>query len=236
VQRTTTGCTPPNKPYPLPMLSLITLFLLAATQPAEPPPAPAEPALAAPAPPTPAPPAPLPPPNPAGPRVVLQTGAGAITVELDRVNAPVTTANFLRYVDQGRFDGTSFYRAYKLPVDRRLGLIQAGVSGRANKVLPPIAHEPTSKTGLSHTDGAISMARTTPGTAQGDFFIIVGDLTTLDANARDPGYAVFGRVVEGMEVVNRILDAPTSPTLGSSAMKGQMIAKPVALASAKRLK
>jgi peptidyl-prolyl cis-trans isomerase A (cyclophilin A) len=219
------------------MLTLIALFLLAAAQPAEPPPAPAEPEPApAPALPTPAPLAPLPPPKPAGPRVVLQTGAGAITVELDRINAPVTTANFLKYVDQGRFDGTSFYRAYKLPVDRRLGLIQAGVSGRANKVLPPIAHEPTSKTGLSHTDGAISMARTTPGTAQGDFFIIVGDLTTLDANAKDPGYAVFGRIVDGMEVVNRILDAPTSPTLGSAAMKGQMIAKPVPLATAKRVK
>jgi peptidyl-prolyl cis-trans isomerase A (cyclophilin A) len=80
------------------------------------------------------------------------------------------------------------------------------------------------------------MARTTPGTAQGDFFIIVGDLTTLDANAKDPGYAVFGHVVEGMDVVNRILDAPTSPTLGSPAMKGQMIAKPVPLTSARRLK
>jgi peptidyl-prolyl cis-trans isomerase A (cyclophilin A) len=216
------------------MLTLLAL-LLAAAQPADPPPAAPEAAAPVPAEPTPPPPPP-PPPKPAGPRVVLQTGAGAITVELDRVNAPITTANFLKYVDQGRFDGTSFYRAYKLPVDRRLGLIQAGLAGKPAKLLPPIAHEPTSKTGLSHTDGAISMARTTPGTAQGDFFIIVGDLTTLDANAKDPGYAVFGRVIDGMDVVNRILDAPTSPTLGSAAMKGQMIARPVPLASAKRLK
>jgi peptidyl-prolyl cis-trans isomerase A (cyclophilin A) len=211
----------------MPMLAALTLLL--AAQPAEPPPPPpVAPAAEA--------PAPAPPPKPAGPRVVLQTGAGAITVELDPVNAPVTTANFLRYVGERRFDGTSFYRAYKLPVDRRLGLIQGGLGGKPGKLLPPIAHEPTSKTGLSHTDGAISMARTTPGTAQGDFFIIVGDLTTLDANAKDPGYAVFGRVVDGMDVVNRILDAPTSPTMGSPAMKGQMIAKPVPLTSAKRLK
>jgi peptidyl-prolyl cis-trans isomerase A (cyclophilin A) len=210
----------------MPMLAAFALLL--AAQPAEPPPPPpVAPAEA---------PAPAPPPKPAGPRVILQTGAGAITVELDPVNAPITTANFLRYVGERRFDGTSFYRAYKLPVDRRLGLIQGGLAGKPGKLLPPIAHEPTSKTGLSHTDGAISMARTTPGTAQGDFFIIVGDLTTLDANAKDPGYAVFGRVVEGMDVVNRILDAPTSPTLGSPAMKGQMIARPVPLTSARRLK
>jgi peptidyl-prolyl cis-trans isomerase A (cyclophilin A) len=208
------------------MLMIATVALLLAGQPVEPPP---PPATEPPAPMTA--PAPPPPPKPAGPRVVLQTGAGAITVELDRVNAPITSANFLKYVDQGRFD-----RAYKLPVDRRLGLIQGGLSGKTAKLLPPIAHEPTSKTGLSHTDGAISMARTTPGTAQGDFFIIVGDLTTLDANAKDPGYAVFGRVVEGMDIVNRILDAPTSPTLGSAAMKGQMIARPVPLTTARRQK
>lgn len=212
------------------MLTLTAFALLLAAQPTEPPaepPAEPPPAAEAPA-------APAPPPKPAGPRVVLQTGAGAITVELDRVNAPVSTANFLAYVDQKRFDGSSFYRAYKLPVDRRLGLIQGGLAGKTAKLLPPIAHEPTAKTGLSHTDGAISMARTAPGTAQGDFFIIVGDLTTLDASAKDPGYAVFGRVVDGMDVVNHILDAPTSPTLGSPAMKGQMIAKPVPLATARR--
>jgi peptidyl-prolyl cis-trans isomerase A (cyclophilin A) len=214
------------------MLTIAALALLLAAQPADPLPEPQATPAATPEPP----PVPPPPSKPTGPRVTLQTGAGAIIVELDPINAPLTTANFLKYVDQGRFDGTSFYRAYKLPVDRRLGLIQGGVSGRTNKVLPPIPHEPTSKTGLSHKDGAISMARTTPGTAQGDFFIIVGDLTTLDANAKDPGYAVFGRVVEGMDVVNRILDAPTSPTLGSAAMKGQMIAKPVPLTSAKRRK
>ena len=175
-------------------------------------------------------------PKPAGPRVTLQTALGPITLELDRVHAPITTANFLKYVEQNRFDGTNFYRAYKFPGDKPLGLIQAGISGRSDKALPPIAHEPTSKTGLSHTDGAISMARAAPGSAQGDFFIIFGDLHTLDASDKDSGYAVFGKVVDGMDVAVNILNSPTSPTLGSAAMKGQMIEKPVALKTARRLK
>ncbi len=175
-------------------------------------------------------------PRPAGPRVTLQTREGTITIELDREKAPVTTANFLKYVDQKRFDGSSFYRALKFPRDEPLGLIQGGVRGRSDKVLPPIAHEPTSKTGLTHMDGAVSMARGAPGSAQGDFFIIVGNLNTLDANDKDPGYAVFGHVVEGMDVVLKILTAPTSPTAGEGAMKGQMIAAPVAIVAAKRVK
>ncbi|MFZ4748294.1 MAG: peptidylprolyl isomerase [Sphingomonas sp.] len=175
-------------------------------------------------------------PKPAGPRVALQTGLGRIVLELDREKAPITVANFLRYVDQKRFDGTSFYRALKFPAPTPLGLIQAGIKGRSDKTLPPIAHEPTSKTGLSHTDGAISMARGAPGSAQGDFFIIIGNLNTLDASETDPGYAVFGRVVEGMDVVIKLLGAPTSPTEGSAAMKGQMIAAPVPVVTATRIK
>ena len=93
-----------------------------------------------------------------------------------------------------------------------------------------------SQTGLSHTDGAISMARGSPGSAQGDFFIIIGDLHTLDASEKDPGYAVFGKVVDGMDTVIKILNAPTSPTLGSAVMKGQMIEKPVALTTARRIR
>lgn len=171
-----------------------------------------------------------------GPRVVLNTGDGPITIELDSVHAPLTAANFLNYVEQKRFDGVSFYRAYKLPGDVPWGLIQAGTKGRSDKQLPPIPHEPTSKTGLSHVTGAISMARGAPGTAAGDFFIIIGDLKSLDASDRDPGYAVFGKVVDGMDNVLKILGEPTSPTQGEGAMKGQMIAKPVPVTSARRLK
>ena len=213
----------------------------------------AAPALAQPVPegaPPPAPPAvpaPVPPavpgvvaPNPNEVRVTLQTAAGPIVLALDKGKAPLTTANFLRYVDQKRLDGTNFYRALAFPGGAPLGLIQGGIRGSSKLILPPVAHEPTSKTGLSHTDGAISMARTAPGTAAGDFFIIVGNLNTLDADASKPGdntgYAVFGHVVEGMDVVRKILAAPTSATAGEGAMKGQMIAASIRISAAKRSK
>lgn len=217
---------------------VLAAMLLASAQEAPPPGStPAVIPDAVPAPPAPAaPPVPPPVPHPTGPKVSLATKDGTIVIELDRVNAPITTANFLKYVDQKRFDGTSFYRALKFKADAPLGLIQAGVRGRSDKVLPPIAHESTSRTGLSHTDGAVSMARGTPGSAQGDFFIIVGDLHSLDASDKDPGYAVFGHVVEGMDVVRTIIGAPTSPTAGEGAMKGQMIAAPIAITTAKRFK
>lgn len=175
-------------------------------------------------------------PKPMGPRVVLTTSDGPITIELDTVHAPITAANFLKYVEQKRFDGMTFYRAYKVPGETPWGLIQAGTRGVRTRELPPIPHEPTSKTGLSHITGAVSMARGAPGTAAGDFFIIIGDLKALDANAQDPGYAVFGQVVDGMDNVLKILSAPTSPTQGEGAMKGQMIEKPVVISAAKKLK
>jgi len=189
------------------------------------------------APTTPAAPA-APAPKPATVRVALQTSEGPIVLELEKERAPVTTANFLRYVDQKRLDGATFYRAMKLTPEGDFGLIQGGAKGDPKRVLPPIAHEPTTKTGLAHTDGAISMARGAPGSASGDFFISVGALSSLDANPSQPGdnlgFAVFGRVVEGMDVVRRIMGLPTSPTAGEGAMKGQMLAAPVRIASARR--
>lgn len=176
-------------------------------------------------------------PKPATVRVALTTALGPIVLELEKERAPVTTANFLRYVADKRFDGTGFYRAMNLAPG--YGLIQGGTRGDPKRVLPKIAHEPTTKTGLSHTDGVISMARAAPGTADGDFFIIVGALTSLDADPAKPGdnagYAAFGRVVEGMETVKAIMAAPTSPTEGIGVMKGQMIAAPVKIVAAKKL-
>jgi peptidyl-prolyl cis-trans isomerase A (cyclophilin A) len=173
------------------------------------------------------------------PRVALTTAEGVVTLELERDRAPVTSANFLRYVDQKRLDGAVFYRAMKLTPDGDYGLIQGGVRGDPKTKLPPIAHEPTSKTGLSHTDGAISMARLAPGTASSEFFITIGAVTSLDAQPSGTGdtagFAVFGRVVEGMDVVKKILSAPTSPTLGDGVMKGQMIAAPVKILTARRV-
>ena len=178
-------------------------------------------------------------PKPATTKVRLVTSAGPIVLELEKVRAPLTTANFLRYVDQKRLDGTTFYRALKFPADTPTGLVQGGVRGIAKRSLPAIAHEPTTRTGLSHDNGAISMARGAVGSAQGDFFIILGNLSTLDANPEatgdKDGYAVFGHVVEGLENVVKVLDAPTSPSAGVGAMKGQMIEKPITIISAKRL-
>lgn len=168
-------------------------------------------------------------------RVTLTTAEGPITLELDRGRAPVTTANFLRYLDAKRLDGITFYRAMKLGADS--GLIQGGVRDGA-KLYPPIAHEPTSKTGLKHEDGTISLARAEPGSARADFFITVGPIPSLDAGSGQPGddlgFAAFGRVVKGMDVVRRILARPTSPTAGEGAMRGQMLAEPVRIVSARR--
>lgn len=179
-------------------------------------------------------------PKPATVRVTLQTSEGPILLELEKERAPLTTANFLRYVDQKRLDGAVFYRAMKLTPAGDYGLIQGGAQGDPKRVLPAIAHEPTTKTGLSHVDGTISMARGAPGSANGDFFITVGALTSLDANPAQPGdnlgFAAFGRVVEGMEVVRRIMSAPTSPTAGEGAMKGQMLVAPVRIVGARREK
>lgn len=174
-------------------------------------------------------------PAPAAVRVAIETGAGTIVAETDP-RAPVTSANFLRYVDEGRFNGVTFYRGMVL--GPAAGLIQGGTGGAPERVLPPIAHEPTSETGLSHTDGALSMARFDPGTATGDFFIIVGDVSSLDAGKSapgDPGFAVFGRVVEGMDVVRRILAAPKSPTEGEGFMRGQMLDPRIGVVSVRRV-
>jgi peptidyl-prolyl cis-trans isomerase A (cyclophilin A) len=169
-------------------------------------------------------------------RVRLQTSEGMIVLALETQRAPVTSANFLRYVDAHRLDGTTFYRAMKLGADS--GLVQGGV--RDSRLLfPPIRHESTAETGLSHVDGAIAMARYAPGSAQADFFIIVGAQPGFDAGPNSGGdklgFAVFGHVVEGMDVVRHILAAPTSPTEGEGVMRGQMLSPPVRILAARRI-
>ena len=172
-------------------------------------------------------------------RVRLETAAGPIELELDARRAPVTTANFLAYVDQGRLDDTRFYRASRTRGATNRGFIQGGIQRNYRRMLPPIAHEPTSETGLRHVDGTISMARTAPGTAMGEFFIILGDMPAMDAGGGgegdELGYAAFGRVIEGMDVVRRILAAPTVPGAGRGSMRDQMIAEPVAIVRARRI-
>lgn len=180
-------------------------------------------------------PTPVPPPAPATVRVALATSAGRIVLELEKERAPITTANFLRYVDQHRLDGVTFYRTVKVQPD--FGFVQFGVQNAPRRVLPPIRHEPTTVTGVHHTDGAISLARLAPGTGAGDFTISVGDQRpSLDADPSRPGdnlgYAAFGHVVEGMEVVKRILDAPVA---AGGFFKGEQIAAPVVVTSARRV-
>ena len=168
-------------------------------------------------------------------RVRLDTAAGPILLELDARRAPVTTANFVAYVDQNRFDGTVFYRAARTRGAPERGFIQGGIRRDARRALPRIAHEPTSETGLTHREGAISMTRMEPGTAMGDFIITANPIPSMDARGDEPGFAVFGRVVEGMDAVRRILAAPTAPDAGSGAMRGQMLERPVTIRSARRL-
>lgn len=168
-------------------------------------------------------------------RIALETGMGRIVIETDP-RAPITSSNFVRYADERRFDDSAFYRG--MTVAPGHGLVQGGTGGLPNRTRPPIAHESTSQTGLSHVNGAVSMAAGAPGQATGDFFVIVGDLSSLDAGKMapgNPGFAVFGRVVEGMDVVLAILDAPKSPTAGEGVMRGQMLDPRVPIVSARRV-
>ncbi|NUT01134.1 MAG: peptidylprolyl isomerase [Sphingomonas sp.] len=161
-------------------------------------------------------------------RVSLDTDKGRIVLELDQGKAPVTTGNFLRYVDAGRFNGESFYRAMKFGGNG--GLIQGGITSDVRKLYPAIEHEPVSQTGIKHTAGTVSMAAFSPGTAKADFFILLSDSPSFDAS-----FAAFGHVVEGMDVVKAILASPTSPTKGEGVMKGQMLDPVVKIAKASRL-
>ena len=117
----------------------------------------------------------------------------------------------------------------------KYGFIQGGISHSYTRMLNPIPHEPTSKTGIHHVDGTISMARDAPGTATGDFFITVGAAPAMDASKGDPGFAAFGHVVAGMDTVHRILAAPTVKQTGIGDMKGQMLTTPVTITSAHRV-
>jgi len=173
---------------------------------------------------------------PADVRVALDTSAGRILIAVHVARAPVTAANFLHYVDQKRLDGTSFYRSVG---SADYGFVQGGAQNDPRRLLPPIKHEPTSQTGLTHDDGALSMARYAPGSATGDFFIVLGKMPGMDAHPEatgdNQGFAVFAHVVEGMDVVKAILAAPKSPTAGEGVMKGQMLEQPVKILTARRI-
>ena len=152
-------------------------------------------------------------------RVVIETEAGEIEAEIDTVRAPITAANYLKYVDAGLFDGGRFFRTVRPDnqVDKpvKIAVIQAeGNRDRRREFFPAIPLERTSVTGLTHRDGTLSMARSTPDTARDSFSICVGDQPALDfGGGRQPdgqGFAAFGRVLRGMDVVRRIQMGPAS--------------------------
>jgi peptidyl-prolyl cis-trans isomerase A (cyclophilin A) len=166
-------------------------------------------------------------------RVLIETDLGDVEVALDPARAPATVANFLRYVDAGAYRGGRFHRTVT-PRNQpgqavRIEVVQAGPAPGARE-LPPIRLERTNSTGLRHVDGAISMARDAADTATSDFFICIGDQPSLDfGGKRNPdgqGFAAFGRVVRGMDVVRRIQTAPAD---------GQSLTPPVRIKTIRRL-
>jgi peptidyl-prolyl cis-trans isomerase A (cyclophilin A) len=167
------------------------------------------------------------------PRVLLRTEAGDIVIEVDTARAPVTAANFLRYVDAGLYDGSTFHRTVTLANQPdnavRIEVIQGGQLP-GSKEFPAIAHETTAATGLKHLDGTISMARDRPGTATSSFFVCINDQPELDyGGRRNPdgqGFAAFGRVVQGMDVVREIQARPA---------RGQQLTPHVKIISIRRI-
>ena len=172
--------------------------------------------------------------------VLMQTSVGDITLGLDGVKAPITTANFLRYITDKRYDGGTIYRAMRPDqvIPEGWGLIQGG-SSRTKPRFPGIAHESTTQTGILHKAGTISLARGAPGTATSDFFLCVGEMKGLDADpmaqGENLGYAAFGHVIAGMDIVKLIHEMPTKAEAEVEAMKGQMLEKPVDIKVAKKV-
>ena len=166
-------------------------------------------------------------------RVLFETGLGEIVIEVDAVHAPNTAENFLRYLDAGFYSGGVIHRTVTMqnqPQNKiKIEVIQGGKRPDAQD-FPPILLERTSKTGLKHKDGALSMARSGVDSATSDFFICLGDQPELDfggqRNADGQGFAVFGRVVKGMDVLRRIQSAPA---------EGQKLVPPVGIKKARRI-
>jgi peptidyl-prolyl cis-trans isomerase A (cyclophilin A) len=169
-------------------------------------------------------------------RVLLHTELGDIELELDAAHAPNTTTNFLNYVQTGMYEGGEFHRTVTLqnqPQNNiKIKVIQAGIpDDRENDAFPPIALERTNRTGLKHKDGTVSMARDAPDSAISDFFICIGDQPELDfGGKRNPdgqGFAAFGKVIRGMDVVRKIQTSPAD---------GQKLTPPIKILTATILK
>lgn len=221
---------------------ILSLAMTAAAAPAPKPAATPPKTMAPPPPPPPLPVPQSPTTDPAAPDtrpyVALATNQGTIVLRLEDKRAPVTVKNFLRYVDTKRMDGFSFYRTTRSwgPTSK---LVQAGNRGDAKKNYPAIVHEATNVTGLTNCDGAVSMARLRPGDATTDFFLLLSPIPGFDADPAaqgdNAGFAVFGEIVSGRDVAEKIYALPVSETAGQGVMKGQMIQPPVTIVSARRV-
>jgi len=176
-------------------------------------------------------------------RVRVQTTLGDIVLELDPAKAPGTTTNFLRYVDAGHYDAGIFHRTVKMdnqPESKiKIEVIQAGVNpAKAKEGFPAIPLERTSVTGLKHVDGAVSMARGTADSATSGWFICINDQPSLDfGGLRNPdgqGFAAFGRVISGMDVVRKIQQAPSSSDRKTNT-EAQKLTPPIAVTKVSRV-
>ncbi len=165
------------------------------------------------------------------PHIIIETSAGDIEVELFPAKAPKTVAAFLSYIDSGFYTRAAFYRVLLLEgltPGSNTGLIQGGMFTGNSLTVPGIPHESTRQTGLSHTDGTISLARTTVGSANTEFFICIGDQTQFDYgnayNGDKEGFAAFGKVFKGMTIIRKLQLEPAngetfSPPISISAIK-----------------
>jgi peptidyl-prolyl cis-trans isomerase A (cyclophilin A) len=172
--------------------------------------------------------------------VTLQTTVGTIHIELYSEKAPISVANFLRYADDGYFNNTSFYRAVRYENDNgspKIEVIQGGI-GDGERAYPMIRHESTNITGLKHLDGTLSMSRGAVDTATSDFFICIGDQSGLDygasRNSDGLGFAAFGRVTSGMDIVRKIHQMPSDKLTDNSYVKGQLINNPIIIKTIQR--
>ncbi len=175
-------------------------------------------------------------------RITMMTSQGEIEIDLYMEKAPITAGNFLQLVEGELLDGGSFYRIVTYENDNgnpRIEVIQGGL-GDEESPFPPIDHETTEQTGILHKDGVISMARGNVGTASSEFFICVGDQSGLDyGNSRNPdeqGFAAFGQVVGGMDVVRRINASPADGPSDTDYTLGQILTEPVEIISVRRTK
>jgi peptidyl-prolyl cis-trans isomerase A (cyclophilin A) len=174
-------------------------------------------------------------------RVLMSTGQGDIEIDLYVDKAPITAGNFLMLVDSGLIDGGSFYRVVSYENDKgspKIEVIQGGRGDAMEGEIDAIDHETTEQTGILHTDGVISMARGGVGTATSEFFIVIGDQPGLDygevRNPDEQGFAAFGMVVSGMDVVRKIQSLPAGGPTESDYTKGQILTEPVTISSVRR--